>query len=907
MKKGIRASVSTYTMSSIKEKAAQIFTAVLSAINWVRGKWSQVTAPIFDPIGRWIAPITAPIKARWAAFNEHNPRAGKVLGWAGTAMRYGFNFLLLLILFVWMGVFGRLPSRTELRNIESENASYVYSSDTVQIGKYYIKNRNTVALKDISPFVVKALIATEDKRFMDHEGIDLGSWARVVVGVLTADKSKGGGSTLTQQLAKNLYPRKNYYVPGISMLINKIRENFISVRLESVYTKEELISFYLNTVPFGNDIFGVGVAAKRYFNKKSPKDLAPDEAAILIGMLKGTTLYNPVRNPQNAEGRRNIVLDQMLKNNDITEAEHKKYRAKKLTTTKYYTESSEDGVATYFREHVRQEVSEMLKAYQREDGQNYNLYTDGLRVYTTINSKMQEYAEAAIKSKMKGIQESFTREWKGSKKALPWGDDKFVTDAMKNSDRWQALKDEGMSEEDMLKNFSSPIQMKIFSWKNEEQEIDTLLSPLDSIKYYFQVLNAGILVSDHRNGAVRAWVGGVNFKYFKYDHVKAKRQVGSTFKPIVYAGALRMGMSPCDYLPNERYKIADWEPKNSDDRYGGYYTLAGALENSVNTITAQLIDKYSVDSTRLLAKAMGVTNTLPKEAGISLGAADITLFDMVKVYNTIANKGVAQDLAVIDRIETKEGKVLFARAKSVDPKTVPDTDRALTEDQAYTLRAMMQRVIESGTGSRMRTQYVVEADMAGKTGTTQHQSDGWFICFNPVLTVGAWVGGPIPAVHFRSMGGGQGASTALPIVGDWWVRLSKDKKLTKILYQTFPTDKPEIDSLMASCNPRLAIHPDSLDDNVLLDSIQAGILSTIKQSVGGLFGKDKKSEKDSLSATQKDKKKEDRKENRKEFFDKIFNRDKEGDPKKDVKPDPKKPDPKKPDGKQPAGKPQQQE
>jgi penicillin-binding protein 1A len=868
---------------NITEKAKFVFHKLLSGINLMRTKWAAITAPIKDPIKRLLKPVTDPLSSKWLSFSTQNPKLARVFGWMGKLFRYGLTFLFWLVILVWVGAFGRLPNRTELKNIETENATYVYSSDSVQIGKYYIKNRNTVDLKDISPFVVTALIATEDKRFMEHRGIDLGSLARVAVGLITFDKSKGGGSTLTQQLAKNLYPRRNYHVPGVSMLINKIRENFISIRLEDVYTKDELISFYLNTVPFGNDIFGVGVAAKRYFNKKA-KDLTPDESAVLIGMLKASTTYNPVRNPKNAESRRNVVLEQMHKNGDLSTEDLKKYQAKKLNTSKYFTESSEDGVATYFREHVRQEVTEMLKAYQREDGQNYNLYTDGLRVYTTINSKMQEFAEAAVKSKMKTIQESFTREWKNAKKDLPWGDDKFVTDAMKNSDRWSAMKDGGMSEEEMLKSFQTPIQMKVFSWKNDEQEIDTLLSPMDSIKYYFQVLNAGLLVSDHRNGAIRAWVGGVSFKYFKYDHVKAKRQVGSTFKPIVYAGALRMGMTPCSYLPNKLFKIDDWEPKNSDNRYGGYYTIAGALENSVNTITAQLIGKYSVDSTRILAKAMGVSNTLPKEAGISLGAADITLFDMVKVYNTIANKGVAQDLVVVDRIETKDGKVLFQRPKPIDTKTVSDTDRALTEDQAYMLRTMMQRVIESGTGSRMRTQYVVEADMAGKTGTTQNQSDGWFICFNPVLTVGAWVGGPIPAVHFRSMGGGMGASTALPIVGDWWVRLSKDKKLTKILYQTFPTDKPEIDSMMLSCTHYLPVHPDSVvfDPDILLDSIQAGIISTLKDGVNGLFGKDKKTEKDTTKLnpkekptgkqTDKDKKKEEKKEDRKEFFDKIFNR-----------------------------------
>lgn len=426
--------------------------------------------------------------------------------------------------------------------------------------------------------------------------------------------------------------------------------------------------------------------------------------------------------------------------------------------------------------------------------------------------------------------------------------------------------------------------MSVFSWANEEQTADTTLSPLDSIRYYFQVLNAGLLVADHRNGAIRAWVGGVSFKHFKYDHIKAKRQVGSTFKPIVYAGALRMGMSPCDYLPNQLYKIDDWEPKNANDRYGGYYTLAGALENSVNTITAQLIDKYSVDSTRNLARALGVTADLPKEAGISLGAADITLYDMVKVYSTIANKGVPVNLTFLDRIETKEGKVLYQRQKLPEPK---EEDHVLTEDQAYTLRSMMQRVIETGTGERLRKQYVAEAAMAGKTGTTQNQSDGWFICFNPALTVGAWVGGPIPAVHFRSMGGGQGSSTALPIVGDWWVRLSKDKKLAKLMYMDFPNNKPEIDSLMLSCMHYLPLHPDSmsLDSNILLDSIEAGVLSTIKDNIGNLFGKDKdgaaEKEKDPKKAAEKakskdekDKKKEEKKEDRKEFFDKIFNRKK---------------------------------
>jgi penicillin-binding protein 1A len=649
-----------------------------------------------------------------------------------------------------------------------------------------------------------------------------------VKGMVNRQENLGGGSTLSQQLAKNLYPRRNYRIPGVSLLINKIRENFISIRLERIYNKQELLNLYLNTVPFGGDIFGINVASRQYFNKK-PKDLSVDQASTLVGMLKGTTLYNPVRNPENAKKRRNIVMQQMVKNNHMTPAEYEELSKKPVGAKRYNVDSNNDGLGTYFREHLRTDVMpRILKTLQKEDGSNYNLYTDGLKIYTTLHSKMQQYAEEAVAKQMKDLQKQFDQHWKSYKKDKPWGDDKYLDPLIRGSVRWDACKEAGMSDEEALANFEKPAKMTIFSWKHANQEADTTMSPIDSLRYYVCVLNCGFMAMDHRNGYVRAWVGGNNFKHFKYDHIKSKRQVGSTFKPIVYAAAIKDSIKPCTYFPNHIKKIVDWEPHNSDERYGGWYTMSGGLTKSVNVIAAQVIEKVGIQKTLDLAAMMGLNvEDLPREYGISLGAADISLFDMMKVYGTMANQGKRPEIVTVLKILDRDGEVLYDYKKELakNPKVGPHV-QALTVNQAATMTKMLQNVVDQGTARRLRTGFGIQGDFAGKTGTTQNQSDGWFICYNPQIVTGAWVGAPIRAVRFRSLTLGQGSAMALPIAAWFWHKVANDRKLGRLLQEKFPDAKPEVLNNLG-CYPWIGIKPDSfntlMQDSTFRDSIRAAI------------------------------------------------------------------------------------
>lgn len=811
----------------------------------IRAAWARLTAPVWQflsPLTDAWARFTAPARARWADFRMRNPRAGSVLGWMGWCMKWGFNLLVFLTFGSLIGLFGHMPNSEELRNVQTANSTEIYTADSVLIGKYYIENRTAVSLDNISPFIVNALIATEDKRFLTHSGIDIQSWFRVAYGMVAGRESAGGGSTLSQQLAKNLYPRKKYLIPGISLIINKIRENIISIRLERVYSKQELLSLYLNTVPFGGDVFGIQVASRQYFNKK-PKDLSVDQAATLVGMLKGTTLYNPVRNPDNAKKRRNVVLLQMVRNGDLSQKEYDELTKKPVGAKRYNVDSNNDGPGTYFREYLRTEVMpKLLKNYQKEDGGNYNLYTDGLKIYTTLNSKMQQYAEEAVQKHMQDLQKQFNQHWKNYKQDKPWGDDKWIDDQIKRSTRWESLKDAGVNDEQALKNFEIPTKMTVFSWKNGGGDVDTLMTPLDSVRYYFCMLNCGFMAMDHRNGYIRAWVGGTNFKYFKFDHILSKRQVGSTFKPIVYAAALQDSIRPCDYFPNEIKKIVDWEPHNSDESYGGYYSMTGALTKSVNVVAAQLIEKVGIQKTIELATKMGITSKLPREYGISLGAADITLYDMMKVYGTIANKGVRPEPVTVLRVVDRDGNELYDYNKELaGNKDLGPHERALSENHAATMTRMMQNVIDYGTGSRLRRGYGIQGDFAGKTGTTQNQSDGWFITFNPQLVTGAWVGAESPAVRFRSMALGQGSAMALPIVGWFWHKVANDRKYGKLLTEKFPEPKPEVLASL-SCYPWIGIEPDSF--NLLIQD------STMRDSMVALYTKkkDKNSETEASEA-----------------------------------------------------------
>lgn len=852
--------------SFLQNESVQTLRRRISAIAApVRSVWTSITAPlqpVLAPLRSGWAQLTAPLRSAWAGFATRFPRTATAASWVAVPVRWAFYFVLLLIFSVWIGIFGSLPDSEELSTIETANATEIYTADSVLIGRFYIENRTTISLDKISPYVVTALLATEDKRFFEHSGIDLQSWFRVAYGFLSRRESLGGGSTLSQQLAKNLYPRKRYLIPGLSIIINKIRENFISVRLERIYTKADLLNLYLNTVPFGGDRFGISVASRHFFNKR-PRDLSPDQAATLIGMLKASTFYDPVRNPENARKRRNIVLKQMVRNSSfevsvrsneegmdqvremiakgkVTQADYEELIKKPVGAKRYTNDGNNDGSATYFREYLRTDIMpKLLKGLTKEDGTNYNLYTDGLKVYTTLHSKIQKYAEEAAEKQMQSLQEQFDKHWKNYKAEKPWGDDKWIEEQIRRSDRWATLKEAGLSNEEAMANFEQPVRMTVFSWKKgSNSEVDTTMSPIDSVRYYFCLLNCGFMAMDHHTGYVRAWVGGINFKYFKYDHIKSTRQVGSTFKPIVYAAALQDSMRPCSYLPNHIVKIQDWEPHNSDETYGGWYSLVGGLANSVNVIAAQLIEKVGIEHTIQLARKMGITSTLPREFGISLGAADISLYEMIKVYGTIANEGKRPDPVVVLRVTTRKGEKIYDYKEDLaqNPRTPVE---ALSPDEAATLTRMLQAVINSGTGGRFRYGFgLYQGDFAGKTGTTQNQSDGWFICFNPDLVTGAWVGASSPAVRFRSMNLGQGSAMALPIVAMFWHKMANDPKFVKMYQARFPDPKPEVLGRFG-CPYHIDISPDTLQlllaDTTIRDSLRAGGYKNLKETADKYF------------------------------------------------------------------------
>ena len=572
----------------------------------------------------------------------------------------GILSLLFCIVLVRSGALGALPTIQQLKDIRNYTASEVYSEDGVLLGKYFIENRTNVGIDEISPNLANALVATEDARFFEHRGIDARAWFRVLFKtILMRNESGGGGSTLSQQLAKNLYPRQRYKL--LSIPLNKIREMIIARRLEKLYSKDELLNLYLNTVPFSRNIYGAEVAARQFFNTNA-KDIKIEEAAVLVGMLKGNTLYDPVIHPERSKQRRNIVLGQMEKYQYLSQTEADSLKALDLVL-EYRKESNNDGLGTYFREHIRPELMKRLKDLKKPDGSDYNLYTDGLKIYTTINSKMQEYAEVAVQESMEKLQKDFDRHWKDREM---YGQKNIVKDLVRKSDRYKKLKGAGRTEEEILRHFEKKVKMTVFTWEGAQQKE---MSPLDSINYYFSLLNAGFLVMEPESGKIKAWVGGIDHAYFKYDHVKAKRQVGSTFKPIVYAQALERGMHPCEYIDNHLVTYTeydDWKPENSDGKYGGVYSMEGALTKSVNTVAVDLIVRSGVDSVKMLAEKMGITSEVPEVPSIALGAVDASLYDMLKVYGTFANRGRRPEPIYISKIESAEGKALDAGGWMLD-------------------------------------------------------------------------------------------------------------------------------------------------------------------------------------------------------------------------------------------------
>ncbi len=656
-----------------------------------------------------------------------------------------------------------LPTFDELENPKSNLASEIVSADDVILGKYYFQNRTNIHYYEISPLLLKALKATEDIRFDQHSGVDLRGLMRAVLRAGSA----GGGSTITQQLAKKLFHK----VPQskIDRIIQKLQEWIISVQLERRYTKEEIVAMYFNTVDFSSNAYGIKSAAQTYFGK-SPAQLNIQESALLVGMLKAPSRYNPKINPKKALDRRNVVLSQMMKYEFINQKQFDSLKVIPIKL-KYQMEDHNYGLATYFREVLRGELLQWCREHvNNSTGRPYNLYTDGLRIYTTINSKMQKYAEEAMAMHLKDLQKKFNEHWKGLE---PWeGHNEIITDAMKRSDRYIALKAAKVNDKEIDKIFKKKTDMTVFTWHGE---VDTSMSPLDSIRYYKKFLQCGFMSMEPKTGFVRAWVGGNDYRYFKYDHVKeGRRQVGSTFKPFLYTLAMQEGYSPCYKIPNVRVTFdlptgEQWSPENADGEYGGMLTLKQGLAESVNCISAYLMKQFGPQAMIEIARKMGVTSPIDAVPAICLGTPDVSVYEMVGAYSTFANKGVWTEPVYLTRIEDKNGNVL--------QEFVPRKVEAISEETAYLMLNLMQGVVQFGTGASLRGRYKIPYPVAGKTGTTQNQSDGWFMGITPDLVSGCWVGCEDRMVHFRTLDAGQGARTALPIWAYYMQKVYADNTL----------------------------------------------------------------------------------------------------------------------------------
>lgn len=675
-------------------------------------------------------------------------------------------FIFLIILGTGFGLFGELPSFRDLENPKSNQASVIYTSDKVELGNYFIQNRSSVRYQDISPNVINALISTEDTRFKEHSGIDFRRTFTIFFYNLIGKKQ--GGSTITQQLALNLFSGEARAKSVWLRIPQKLKELIVSVKLERNYTKEEIITMYLNTVDFGNNSFGIKAAARTYFNTSESK-LTPAQAATLIGILKGVTLYSPTRNPERSLGRRNLILSKMAEEDFISEEEYQAAKTKDLEL-KFRPTNHNEGLATYFRTILKQDIQKTFNELSivKADGTPYDLDRDGLRVYTTIDSKMQKYAEEAQRDYMKDLQKEFNQHWKGMNPFK--GHENLLIQGMHRSDRYKALKEEDKSEEEIKKDFNTPTKMEIFSWKGN---IDTTMTPMDSIKYYKMFLRNSMMAMDPVNGEIKAWVGGIDFEHFKYDQVKmGTRQVGSTAKPFTYTVAMQNGISPCYQVNNVPFTVTGYGEPWTPRGYGsipGYLTLRKALAKSQNFITAWVMQQVGPTAVATLIKRMGITTPVPPYPSIALGSFEASVYDMTGAYSAFVNHGIWTEPTYLIRIEDKNGNQIYAR----QPKVVT----ALNEETAYVMTYMLKGVVEQGTGVRLRYKYGLNNPIGGKTGTTNDNSDGWFMGITPQLVAGVWTGCEDRDIHFRSTNLGEGANTALPIFALFMKRVYADGSL----------------------------------------------------------------------------------------------------------------------------------
>ena len=669
----------------------------------------------------------------------------------------GFAFLILMLLLANFGVFGKMPSVLELENPEADLASEIISADGVQMGKYYRENRSEIKYYEISPNAIHALIATEDERFYEHSGIDAQALARAV---FTAG-TQGGGSTITQQLAKMMLGQGRGNI--IVRSVQKLKEWIVAVKLERNFTKEEIITLYLNHAPWAN-VYGIRNASRMYFQKE-PKDLKIEEAAVLIGMLKGYG-YEPVHHQKSSIDRRNTVINQMAvaRQHFITEAEATKLKAKPLITN-YKPIDEATGIAPYYRRALLDVLKDWsLKNINPRTGDPYNLYRDGLKVFTTIDSRMQRYAEEAVEQHMPVLQKKLDSYFK-IRKNLWKGRDNIVEAAMKYSERWKAMKAEDLNEEDIKKSFMVPVKMKIFSWRgNDKHELDTVMTPYDSIKYHKQLLQTSLVAMDPKTGEIKAWVGGINYKWFKFDHATAKRQVGSTFKPLLYT----LAVTDAGYTPETQVSGAPLTLGGKTISSGGGGTLANCLAFSRNAATWHLMAIIGVSRTIEFAKQCGIKANLPPYPSIALGTADIPMLEMLQAYSMFPNKGFNTEPVYITRIEDKNGNLLHEFP-------VAQSKQVIGEADAYTMVKIMEGVVKIGTARRINS-YNIPVQKAGKTGTTDANTDGWFIGYTPELLAGSWVGCGDPFIPIYTSNAG-GSEMAAPNWGLFMSKVYADNKI----------------------------------------------------------------------------------------------------------------------------------
>jgi penicillin-binding protein 1A len=679
----------------------------------------------------------------------------------------GLGIFLLMINFGWLG---SMPSIDDIENPTASLASQVYAQDGTLMGKFYLEDRINVQYKDISKHVVNALVATEDERFYDHKGIDPRSLGRALFFL----GSEGGASTITMQTAKNLFTN-NWSTSNILLrMIQKIKESLIAIKLERNFTKDEIITLYLNTVAFGDNVFGIRNAAKTFFQKE-PDRLNVQESAVLIGMLKGSTLYNPRRNPKLALDRRNTVLSQMVRNNYLPEAEATKLKLTPIELN-YKKLDESAGLGPYFRMILGEELKKWCKENTKQNGDNYNLYRDGLKIYTTINPRMQQYAEEAVGKHMNYLQKIFNTQANIKDGSIWKGYENVLQNSMKQSDRWRNLQNEGLDEEEIKKTFSEKVNMRIFAW-NDAREKDTVMTPYDSIKYHRQMLQAGFMVMDPLTGEVKAWVGGIGFKSFKYDHVNinTKRQVGSTMKPLLYSLAIEeAGFTPNTTVYDQQQSFGSYGlvPATGKSCTGQSMPMAAALAQSRNCASAYILKQLDTEGNnsakRLVEflKRSDITANIDPYPSIALGSCEISLFEMMQSYSMFPGKGFNVKPMYITRIEDRNGNVLAT--------FTPKRKEIISEVTAYSVAKMMEGVMRAGTGRGMWS-YVPDMAIAGKTGTTNENSDGWFIGYTPQLIAGGWVGADDRFIHFnKESAWGQGGRAVLPIWGYFFGKAAAD-------------------------------------------------------------------------------------------------------------------------------------